>query len=280
MKWFIFKIFWFVPDELFAQILFFLKLKYFLNLKSPNSINEKVSYLKLKTHSSLRELVADRLKVREYVLSKSTSVKLIDLLWSGVDFKETDYIALPSRFVVKANHGSGMILIADKSKHDYQFISNVIKEWNEKDYGSLTRERLYSRLPKITVIEAFLSFNSEVPPDFKFTCIHGKVELIQVDLDRFNGHKRNLYSPMFERIHNATSYDSGGDVIKPKKFDEAIKVAELLAADFNYIRVDLFLLDDGVYFGELTNFSHNGMEPYRKWLDFELGKKLSLNIEL
>lgn len=276
MKWFIFKLFKFVPDALFAQILFFIKLKYVLNLKHPRSINEKVVYLKLNTQSDLREIAVDRLKVRDYVVSKSSDIKLIELLWSGADFKGIDYDNLPERFVVKANHGSGMVLIADKNRHSYQYIRDLIQEWNDFDYGGLTREPLYTKLEKFVVVEKFLTIGSEVPPDFKFTCIHGKVELIQVDLDRFNGHKRNLYTASFERIDNATSYEPGESIGKPECFDQAIKVAEQLAVDFDFIRVDLFLLDDGIYFGELTNFPHNGMEPYSKWLDFELGQKLTL----
>jgi hypothetical protein len=276
MKWLLFRAFRFVPDELFARVLFFIKLKYFLNLSKPRSFNEKVSYLKLKTDSPLREVVIDRLAVREYVVSKSSNIQLIELLWSGLNFTEVDYNLLPERFVVKANHGSGMVLIADKKKHSYQFVLNLIKEWSSFDYGGLTRERLYTKLPKTTVIEAFMTFEADVPPDFKFTCINGKVELIQIDLDRFKGHKRNLYYPNFERVHNATSYETGENIPKPVRFDDAILIAEELSSDFDFIRVDLFLLDDGIYFGELTNFPHNGMEPYRKWLDFKLGKKLTL----
>ena len=277
MKWFIFRVFGFVPDKLFARIVFFLKMKYLLNLENPESFNEKITFLKLNSNSKLRVIAVDRLKVREYVKTRSQDVKLIDLLWSGAEFKELDYKNLPQKFVVKANHGSGMVLVADKEKHSYLFIAKLIKKWNSIEYGKLTREPLYTKLPKTTVIEGFLSFGTEVPPDYKFTCINGKVELVQVDLDRFSGHKRNLYTPSFERIKNATAYKEGDDLIQPFGFDVAKKIAEELSIDFDFIRVDLFLLDDGIYFGELTNFPHNGMEPYSRWLDFELGKKLELN---
>lgn len=38
----------------------------------------------------------------------------------------------------------------------------------------------------------------------------------------------------------------------PKQWNEMIKVAELLAKDIPYVRVDIYVIDEKVLFGELT----------------------------
>ncbi|TOC24041.1 hypothetical protein CGJ88_25110, partial [Vibrio parahaemolyticus] len=44
------------------------------------------------------------------------------------------------------------------------------------------------------------------------------------------------------------------------------------------VRVDLYLLDDGIFFGELTNFPGNCLESFDDYsFDLEVGSKLVLN---
>ena len=64
---------------------------------------------------------------------------------------------------------------------------------------------------------------------------------------------------------------------KPKLYEKAIIIAEELSMEFDFIRVDLYLLDDKIYFGELTNIPESGTGKFRpRSLDFKLGEKLKL----
>ena len=52
------------------------------------------------------------------------------------------------------------------------------------------------------------------------------------------------------------------NVKKPKKLKGMIEIAKILSRDFNYVRVDLYNIEDKIYFGELT-FSHgSGFETF------------------
>ena len=60
---------------------------------------------------------------------------------------------------------------------------------------------------------------------------------------------------------------------KPKAFDKMIKFAERLSKGFDFVRIDFYLVNDYVYFGELTHYpgsGHGVFEP--KEYDLELGK--------
>ena len=110
--------------------------------------------------------------------------------------------------------------------------------------------------------------------------MNGKIELVQVDLDRFSGHTRNLYDKNFNRIDGELLYPQGYDIEKPNMYNHALNIAVKLSQEFDFIRVDLYLLDNKIYFGELTNIPGNGTEKFKpKKLDFELGKKLELSYE-
>src|SRR5690606_17188412 len=37
--------------------------------------------------------------------------------------------------------------------------------------------------------------DGNVPLDYKFFCFDGKIEFVQIDLDRFSGHRRLMVSP-------------------------------------------------------------------------------------
>ncbi|KAF7788303.1 hypothetical protein PRUB_a2928 [Pseudoalteromonas rubra] len=255
--------------------------KQFPNLNG-HSFNEKILRKKCglisEEEKSLREVSADRLLVRDYVETLKSNVELIPLLWSGKVLMKEDWESLPDKFVIKARHGSQMVLIVDKKIHSYEFVLKKTEQWKKNDYYLLGREWVYKNTPRELVVEEFITFESDVPPDYKFFCLNGRVELVQVDLDRFSSHSRNLYNRHFELLDVKFKYEQGEKIAKPNLFDEAVEIATNLSKDFDFIRVDLYVLDDKVYFGELTNFPENGLGCFSpQSFDQELGAKLELN---
>lgn len=274
------KLLLFIPDNLFNKLLFWIKLGYWGNFKTPKSYSEKINHVKLYSKNKLRKLVADRINVRNYVKEKTPDCKLIDILWAGELFTEAIYKSLPQKFVIKANHGSGMVLIVDKKTNNFSNIYTETEKWKKIDYGRITRQFVYNDLPRTIIVEEFINFNSKVLPDYKFLCIKGKVQFIQVDLDRFDGHARNIYDEYFNKIDITLEYSSGREIEKPILFEKGKLIAERLASDFDFIRVDLYIMDNIIYFGELTNTPGNGFERFTPIsFDFELGKKINFEKE-
>lgn len=91
-----------------------------------------------------------------------------------------------------------------------------------------------------------------------------------------------MYNRDFQFVDAKLAYENAPEkaTSKPKNYEVALKIAEKLGAEFDFIRVDLYLTDDGVYFGELTNTPGNGFERFwPKSLDFELGSALPPRID-
>lgn len=270
-----------IPDKMFNALIFLIKLGYVPRFKNPRSFNEKINYIKLYSNYKLRELVADRIKVRDYVLSKNTDCKLIGLLWHGRNFNRNIYEKLPNRFVIKANHGSGMVKIVNKNEVTYDELMKIITDWLSYDYGKLTRQWVYNKLEKKLIVEEYIGYDNRGLHDFKFFCINGTVELVQVDIDRFHDHKRNLYNKEFNLLNIKLTYENGPAIEKPDFYKKAVEIAEKLSEDFDFIRVDLYITEEGVYFGEMTNIPGNGFESFsQKDFDFELGKKIKFIKEI
>ena len=65
---------------------------------------------------------------------------------------------------------------------------------------------------------------------------------------------------------------------KPNQLERMIIISEKLSSEFSYSRIDLYELNDQVYFGEITFHHDSGLIPIipKHW-DYKLGKLLDLN---
>ena len=83
--------------------------------------------------------------------------------------------------------------------------------------------------------------------------------MVQVDLDRFTGHRNAAFTPDWKRIQVRYLCPTvEGPVAKPTCLERMLKIAECLGAETDFVRVDLYEVNGRVYFGELTNFPCGG----------------------
>ncbi|WP_069129967.1 ATP-grasp fold amidoligase family protein [Rhodohalobacter halophilus] len=284
-EWFLRKLFWgglhkILSDVQYAKIRYRLDVGRKLNLKTPQSFTEKIQYVKLYDRNPLRKMAASRKRVREYVKDQIGEEYLIPLVLETSNLTAREWETLPDQFVLKANHGCGMIEIIDgKQNVDFLKIAQITREWQEFNYAKFGREWVYEDAKRdIIAEELLLNQYNEIPKDYKLFCFHGRVALIQVDIGRFEKQRRNLYDRNFNLLPVTSLYpNSENPITPPGTLDEMIEVAEKLSSEFNFIRVDLYSVGNKVYFGELTNFPGNGFISYQPdWFDFELGENLQL----
>lgn len=280
------KLFWgifrhFLSDKQYAKVRYWLELDEHLDLDNPKKFTEKIQYLKLYERTLLRKKFADRAEVRKYVARKAGSQHLIPLHGVYQELTEDIWESMPPSFVLKANHGCEMIkIIRNKEQSGFKEVRRTTEEWKQTDYATFGREWVYKDLPRTIVAEKLLlDTTNSIPSDYKFFCFHGKVELIQIDFDRFGNQKRNLYDRDFNQLNMKLLYPPySGSVSEPDNLKQAIQLAELLSGDLNFVRVDLYLLEDQIYFGELTNFPGNGFVPFEpEAIEYKVGSLLELH---
>lgn len=230
------------------------------NLKNPKTFNEKVLYRMLNP-KEIYATLSDKILVRDYIESKVGSKYLIPNLWVGDALTKESYDALPESFVLKANHASGTNLIVnDKSSVPYDKAKEVSDSWLKMNFAKSHNELHYGMIkPRLLAEKLLAREDGGIPYDFKVHCFNANNEskaFIQVDYNRFDGHKRDIFDEHWNLSpftlaykNNATHYD------RPACLEEMIELSRKIAVDFGYVRVDWYIVDGSLYFGEVT-FTH------------------------
>lgn len=269
-----------IPLPILLRLRFKRMVGYSLNLKAPKSLNEKTQWLKLHDRSPLHVKAADKFAVREHIKEKVGAKYLIPLVFSTTDSEDIVPDKLPDYpFIIKTNHNSGGVtIVKNKNNMDWPKIRSQLKKQLSTNYDNGKGEWQYKDIePRIIVEKLLLDKNGNIPADIKLHCFNGKLKFIQVDLDRAIDHKRNLYDENWIFLNCIWRYKNGQQVEKPKVFDEMVAVAEKLAQDFIYVRVDLYNLENEIYFGELTFHTESGFGKFnpQEW-DYKFGDMLQL----
>lgn len=258
-------------EELDIQKELLIWAKLYLNEKAdmihPKTYNEKIQWLKLNDSTPIKSILADKVAVREYIQEKIGERYLVPLLGVWNSFDEINFDTLPTKFVLKCNHGSGMgVLVYDKTQIDYKKIKRQFDSWMQINYEYMSGfEMHYAGIKHRILAEVMLETEDGSDlKDYKVFVFHGKVKLIQVDLDRHHEHRRNLYTPEWEYLPYTILYPTAPEIVveRPECLEELIHLAEHLGEGFIHVRVDFYVLKEKIYFGEMTFTHGSGTEPF------------------
>ncbi len=231
------------------------------NLDNPQTFTEKLNAIKLnkKLQKNLSQYV-DKYKVRKYVTKKVGEKYLVPEYLYTKKLKISDLENLPKGFVIKTTNGSGTnYIVKDKTKEDLPAIVSYINWLTKLKYGYLWGEFLYNYIkPGIVVEKLLLDKTHSIPDDLKCFCFkdnNGNRRKV-LYIERVIGDNRSRI--MFDENWQPVKYNNSNfsklniKLKKPKNAKEILNVIDKLSEDFSFVRVDLFLLDDKIYFGELT----------------------------
>jgi len=251
---------------------------YPLDLKNPRSFTEKIVWKKIYDRNPLLPRITDKFLVRDYVREKLGPGKadeiLIPLLFYSKDPAAIPFEQLPDQFIIKPNHASGRILIVrDKREIDQDAIIATCRDWLSDTHYFYRHEWAYQKIkPMILVEPLLLGVDGNVPREIKFHVFHGKCKRVVVIVGRYADLKQSNFDENWNYLETETSYPMGPPLPKPVNFQQMLSLAEKLAEDFDYIRVDLFDLDGRIYFSELTSYTNSGDINYNPTeYDFEIG---------
>lgn len=253
-----------------------------LDLKHPTKYCDKLQWLKFHWRDPLAEKVVDKYEVRDHIIKSIGDEYLNDLIEVYENVDEIDISELPNSFVLKGTHGSGYnIICKDKTKVNWKNELNKVSRWLNTNYYWLNREWVYKNLKPRIVCEKFLEDSNGKPPmDYKFFCFHGEPKIIQVDIDRFGGHKQNFYDIdwNFRDVEIWCDNDVNTHIPKPENFELMLELSRKLSKPFPQVRVDLYNVDGKIIFGELTFFHLSGLKKFRsEELELQMGNWLDLS---
>ena len=248
-------------------------------LKEPITFNQKIQFRKLYENNPLYSICADKYRVREYVKEKIGEEYLIPVYLVTDKLTEEQWDKLPNSFVAKANHNSGPVqIVKDKNRANKK---EIIKELNNQlklNYGILSMEKYYSDIPRKIIVEKFLKDNERAMlQDIKVHCFNDGIKRRYFfDLCSRESVEGKVKSTMYDenwnnlKITNATLDDN--EYNKPKNFEKLLEIVQKLSEDFDCVRVDLYNINEKIYFGELTFCDDSGFGKFtdEKW-DYKFG---------
>ncbi len=270
-----------ISDKMHLKCLFRKYMGTKLNLSKPKTFNEKLQWLKLYDRKPEYTVMADKESVKEYIAKELGEEFIIPTigLYDSVD--DIPFDELPQKFVIKCTHDSGSIFICDKiSGIDIDFIKNELSKKLQTNHFWHSREWVYKDIRPRIIIEEFLpDENGNSPVDYKFFCFDGKMEVFKIDYNRFTKRAANYYNKNCEYLDFGKIHSIPDPSIKlklPENFEEMIKITEFLSKEIPFLRVDLYSVNNRIYFGELTFFPSSGIEPFTNNGDIFMGNLLKL----
>lgn len=239
---------------------FYRNLGYPLNLDDPKTLNEKLQWFKVHVRDPRITMCADKYAVRDYVAEKIGEQYLVPLYGVYDSIEEIDITQLPEQFVLKPNHESGRVIICrNKKEMDWVRTADTLNNWLHENYYHEWGEWGYKNIPPKIICEKLLTADIV---DYKFFCFKGAPKLIQIIGNRRNGsYSLCNFDIDFNFIPNNRIDDFHTVLKKPERLEEMLEIAHVLSEDFPFVRVDLYDINEAIYFGELTFTPANGMDP-------------------
>lgn len=267
---------WLEPDRIVRAVLplpqyrlwlFYQTFGYIPDLTHPVTFNEKVLYKLIFDRRPILGVFADKYAVRKYVRSKLGSECRLPELYGAFDsIADISSAKLPDQFVVKPSHASGLVRIfrrGDPRTDDH--LRYLARDWLAFNFYARHKEWAYSLVPPMILFEELLLDSNDIPPDYKFLCYHGEPIFVDVHIGRYKRHFASFYDMKWKQVPGTC----GGvpnipePLPKPRRFEQMRECAKALASETDFVRVDLYNVNDEVYFGELTNYPSAGLDRFQ-----------------
>lgn len=253
-----------LPDYLYLKIRWFFITNDFLDLKKTQTFTEKIQWLKLYNRNPLYTKLVDKCEVKKYVSEKIGEQYVIPTLGVWRKFDDIDFDALPDKFILKTTNGSHTLIKCEDKK---TFNKNVARKrfckWLKISPYNTYREWAYKDVePRIIAEKYMVDGSNKELTDYKFFCFNGRAVYCQVIADRssyetIDFYDRNWVHQEFVGLNPGVKNAKQIQNI-PYKYSEMIDIAEKLSEGIPFVRVDLYSINDSIYFGEMTFYPAAG----------------------
>lgn len=260
-----------ISPELCVRYWYRYYLKKPLHLKNPQTLDEKIQWMKLYYYKDnpLVYQCADKYRVRDYVKGCGLEHILNGLISTYHSANEIDWDVLPQKFVLKWNFGNGgNVICSDKSKIDRKKAIDELNQFQKLKAHLRCAEPQYD-VEKVLLCEEFIETqDGGSPVDYKFYCFNGEAKYVLCCYGRSKGKKPAFY--FFDKDWQLQRFNKMGveapegfTMPKPDGMDDLFKYAEILSKPFPFVRADFYLEKGKAYFGELTFTPGGGYDTGR-----------------
>ena len=250
----------YISPGLNTRLLYLRKFGRLPELEAPKTLNEKLLKLKLERYGTdpLVRQCADKYRVRSYVEERGCAETLNKLYAVYDRADDIDWNSLPQSFAMKWSFGCGYnIICPDKAALNIPAAEKQLKKWGREPFWAYYSEMQYRHAEKKIIIEEYIGDkDGKLPEDYKFYCFNGQAYCVMLCTGRSEGWPRFYFFDRDFRLLriNRDSIAAPADfsLPKPRFLDKAFETADKRCGEFPFVRVDLYITEKGVRFGELT----------------------------
>lgn len=279
-----------LPDKTYLQLLYRFKMGHRLDLNHPKTFTEKIQWLKLYNRRPEYTLMVDKYAVKKYVADIIGEKYIIPTLGVWDKPEDIDWDALPNEFVLKTTHGGGsggVVICKDKKTFDRNKAILTLRDSMNSDIYRSLREWPYKGVKKRVLAEKYMAPKDMVNnpiydlSDYKFFCFNGEPKYCQVIRDRHSKESIDFYDMNWRHQEfvglNPIASNGINPVPRPLLLDDMICICHKLSENMKFVRIDMYVIDNRIYFGEITFYPASGMGLFNpdKWNE-ELGNLISL----
>ncbi|SFB88815.1 ATP-grasp fold amidoligase family protein [Butyrivibrio sp. YAB3001] len=280
----------YMDDEKYLSIRYKCLLGRTLNIKTPLSFNEKLQWLKIHDRKQIYETMVDKYAAKGFVSERIGKEYIIPTYGVWDCFDDINFAELPNEFVIKCTHDSGgVVIVKDKNSTNIKKIKSKINKSLKKNFYLYGREWPYKNVMPRIIIEKYI-WNSmcgdkdiDYPGliDYKFYCFNGIPKFLYVSsgMDKHDTAAISFVSLDWKRLpFYRLDYKQLTELPpQPKCFEKMLKICKKLAEGTNFLRVDLYEVDNKVFFSEMTFYPCSGFMPFNDYkYDIQIGEYLSL----
>jgi hypothetical protein len=170
-------------------------------------------------------------------------------------------------YVVKPTHLSKAIILKPDAGALTPDELKQCQHWLNSHLFAKTREYQYKALKPKILVEPLLTYQLGAAPELKCYVINGQVQFLKLILDRYHNKRLHLYTPDWQRlaVDDGVSglYKDTPDWPCPAELPCVLDMAQRLGQLFPVVRIDCYLTNDGVRFGEITLTPANASQCYQ-----------------
>ena len=239
-----------------------------LNLDNPVTFNEKIQWLKIYDRNPLYTKLVDKYLVKDWVRKKIGDEYVIPTIARYDKADDIKLEELPDQFVLKCNHDSGSVLICkDKVTFDLAMAKKKLNRCLELDTSSFFCEWAYRNVPRCIIAEPYLKEEGQEDlVDYKFFCFDGVPKIMYISRDHAMQTTTDFFDMDF--THLPIRMQAPPSKVLPKKplqFEKMKELAACLSSGIPHVRVDFYIVDQQVIFGEMTFYHCGGMVPVQPY---------------
>lgn len=248
-----------LPESIRIVIYPIFRGKGLVNPHNVKNFNDFINMLKIKQRHDSMVSLQDKVISKEIISSLIPELhfpKTIDVYTAPEEFEKNR----PKRpYVLKTNNGCGLnyVVVNESDEPSYETVKNMFS-LSKLPYGLAAVEWTYQHIEPKVFTEEYLSCANGLN-DYKVYVVKGKARMILVCLERWKDPVYIYYDPKWQLLNiGKKDISRSSKVERPKNLSAMLKYAEKIAAEYDFCRVDFYVVNDAIYFGEVCFYPEGG----------------------